>query len=171
MMAAVAAKVQAEIVPYIGGCDGPRKLKINHTKVSDAFKFNFHEDEKAQYQPDYIGRGLQCWAGPFQGRGQQEEEGSAARVECTVAESKHLATATDAALAALSPLSRNASVPFSSVESPPSRQLKHFPIVISAKGGYESINECHPPRMMIIRSWRLGLRWRRVPQTFGSTHT
>jgi hypothetical protein len=22
--------------------------------VSDAFKFNFHEDEKAQYQPDYM---------------------------------------------------------------------------------------------------------------------
>ena len=52
MMDAVAAKVQAEIVPYIGGSDGPRELKIDHKKVSDAFKFNFHEDEKAQYQPD-----------------------------------------------------------------------------------------------------------------------
>jgi hypothetical protein len=48
------AKVQAEIVPYIGGCDGPRELKIDHKKVSDAFKFNFHEDEKAQYQPGYM---------------------------------------------------------------------------------------------------------------------
>jgi hypothetical protein len=54
VMAAVAAKVQAEIVPYIGGSDGPRELKIDHKKVSDAFKFNFHEDEKAQYQPDYM---------------------------------------------------------------------------------------------------------------------
>ena len=54
VMDAVAAKVRAEIVPFIGGSHGPRKLKINHTKVSDAFKFNFHEDEKAQYQPDYM---------------------------------------------------------------------------------------------------------------------
>jgi hypothetical protein len=52
-MDAVAAKVE-EIVPFIGGCDGPRKLRIDHKKVSDAFKFNFHEDEKAQYQPDYM---------------------------------------------------------------------------------------------------------------------
>jgi hypothetical protein len=43
-----------EIVPYIGGSDGPRKLKIDHKKLDDAFKFNFHEDEKAQYQPDYM---------------------------------------------------------------------------------------------------------------------
>jgi hypothetical protein len=54
VMDSVAAKVQATIVPYIGGSHGRRKLKINHTKVSDAFKFNFHEDEKAQYQPDYM---------------------------------------------------------------------------------------------------------------------
>jgi hypothetical protein len=52
VMDAVAAKVQAEIVPYIEGSDGPRELKIDHKKVSDAF--NFHEDEKAQYQPDYM---------------------------------------------------------------------------------------------------------------------
>ena len=54
VMAAVAAKVQAEMVPYIGGSNGPRKLRIDHKKVSDAFKFNFHEDEKAQYQPGYM---------------------------------------------------------------------------------------------------------------------
>ena len=36
MMAAVAAKVQAEMVPYIGGSNGPRKLRIDHKKA-----FNF----------------------------------------------------------------------------------------------------------------------------------
>ena len=51
VMAAVAVKVQAEIVPYIGGCDGPRKLRIDHKKATHS---TFHEDENAQYQPGYM---------------------------------------------------------------------------------------------------------------------
>jgi len=61
VMGAVAAKVEAEIVPFIGGSDGPRrKLEINHKKVDDAFKLNFYEEKKAQYQPVH-GRGLRWW--------------------------------------------------------------------------------------------------------------
>jgi len=73
VMAAVAAKVQAEILPYIGGCDGPRKLQINHTKVDDAFKFNFHEDEKAQYQPDYMAGAYSGGQTSSKGEAQEEE--------------------------------------------------------------------------------------------------
>jgi len=42
--------------------------------VSDAFKFNFHEDEKAQYQPDYMAGAYSGGQTTSKGEDQDEEE-------------------------------------------------------------------------------------------------
>jgi hypothetical protein len=78
VMAAVAtfAKVDVEIVPYIGGCDAPRELKIDHKKVDVAFEFNFHEDKKAQYQPRYMAGAYSGGQAPSKGEVKKKSRGA-----------------------------------------------------------------------------------------------
>ena len=54
----------------------PGALKIDHKKVSDAFEFNFHEDEKAQYRPDYRAGAYSGGQAPSKGEVKKKSRGA-----------------------------------------------------------------------------------------------